>query len=153
MPTPPTALVDKTAYLQTLAAGLDLVDAVKDLRKALHDQAKRALESGDTVRGYALSAGRAERHWRDEIVAQVALLSLGFDHDDIIEAEVMRSPKKIETRAKVRGLKVPQELIVSARSGVSLVKAENVRVPVLGRSELARTFSEALEALLGGGQA
>jgi hypothetical protein len=153
MPTPPTALVDKTAYLQTLAAGLDLVDAVKDLRKALHDQAKRALESGDTVRGYALSAGRAERHWRDEIAAQVALLSLGFDHDDIIETEVMRSPKQIELRAKARGLKIPQELIASARSGVSLVRAENVRAPVLGRSETARTFSEALKAFQKGDKA
>jgi len=153
MPTPPTALVDKTTYLQTLAAGLDLVDAVKDLRKALHDQAKRALESGDTVRGYALSAGRAERHWRDEIAAQVALLSLGFDHDDIIETEVMRSPKQIELRAKARGLKIPQELIASARSGVSLVRAENVRAPVLGRSETARTFSEALKAFQKGDKA
>jgi len=104
------------------------------------------------VPGYALSAGRAERHWRDEIVAQVTLLGLGFDHDSIIEAEVMRSPKQVELRAKARGLKVPQELIVSARSGVSLVKAENVRVPVLGRAELARMFSEALNAFLEGGK-
>jgi hypothetical protein len=146
----PTAFAaPKEAYLQVLADGLNLVDAVKDIRITLHDQAKRALEQGDNVPGYALSAGRAERHWRDEIVAQVTLLSLGFDHDDIVEAEVMRSPKQVELRAKTRGLKVPQELIVSARSGVSLVKAENVRVPILGRSELARTFSEALEALQG----
>jgi hypothetical protein len=149
MPTPPCTPADKAAYLQALAAGLDLVDAVKDLRTALHEQAKCALESGDTVPGYALSAGRAERYWRDEIVAQVALLSLGFDHDDIIEAEVMRSPKQIELRAKARGLKIPQELIASARSGVSLVRAENVRAPVLGRSETARMFSEALKAFQG----
>ncbi len=56
----------KEAYLQLLADGLNLVDAVKDIGKALHDQAKRALESGDLVPGYALSAGRAVRHWRDE---------------------------------------------------------------------------------------
>ena len=30
-------------------------------RTALHDQAKRALENGDLVPGYALSAGRAVR--------------------------------------------------------------------------------------------
>jgi hypothetical protein len=139
-------------YLQVLADGLNLVDAVKDIRTALHDQAKRALEQGDHVPGYALSAGRAERHWRDEIVAQVALLSLGFDHDDIIETETMRSPKQLEIRAKARGLEIPKELIGSRRSGVSLVRSENVRVPVLGRGELARTFSEALEAFLGGRQ-
>src|SRR5262249_32396893 len=46
MPTPPRAPADTAAYLQALAAGLDLVDAVKDLRPALHDQAKRALENG-----------------------------------------------------------------------------------------------------------
>ena len=56
----------KEAYLQLLAEGLELVDAIKDISTALRDQAKRALESGDQVPGYALSAGRAVRHWRDE---------------------------------------------------------------------------------------
>jgi len=142
----------KEAYLQVLADGLNLVDAVKDIRTALHDQAKRALENGDHVPGYTLSAGRAERHWRDEIVAQVALLSLGFDHDDIIEAEMMRTPKQLELRAKARGLKIPPELIISNRSGVSLERSENVHVPVLGRVETARMFSEALKAFTEGGR-
>ena len=98
----------KEAYLQLLADGLNLVDAVKDIRTALHDQAKRALENGDIVPGYALSAGRAERRWRDdESTAIAALESLGLGRDDII-AETMRSPKQVEIRAKVRGLKVPQ---------------------------------------------
>jgi hypothetical protein len=140
------------AYLQLLADGLDLVDAIKDIRAALHDQAKRALQNGDEVPGYALSAGRAERHWRDEAIAFVTLLGLGLTHDDVLEAEVMRSPKQIELRAKARGLKVPQELIASDRSGVSLVRAENVRAPVLGRGELARKFSEALQAFQKGGK-
>src|SRR5262249_39364337 len=48
-PTPPRAPADKAAYLQALAAGLDLVEAIKDLRTAFHDQAKRALENGDAV--------------------------------------------------------------------------------------------------------
>src|SRR5262249_10097205 len=87
--------LEKETYLQVLAEGLNLVDAVKNIRTALHDQAKRALENGDDVPGYALSAGRAERHWRDEIAAQVTLLSLGFDRDDIVEAEMMRSPKQL----------------------------------------------------------
>jgi hypothetical protein len=153
MLTPPRAPADKAAYLQALAAGLDLVDAVKDIRPALHDQAKRALEQGDCVPGYALTAGRAERHWReDEPTAIAALQSLGLARDDVV-AETIRTPKQMEIRAKARGLKIPAEFIVSHRSGVSLVRSENVRVPVLGRSELARTFAEALEALLGGGQA
>jgi hypothetical protein len=82
----------------------------------------------------------------------VALLGLGLEHDDLIELETLRSVKQIELRAKARGLRIPQELIGSHRSGVSLVRSENVRTPVLGRSELARTFSEALKALQGGGQ-
>ena len=143
--TPPTAPVDKASYLQALADGLDLVDAVKDLRTALHDQAKRALENGDLVPGYALSAGRAERHWRDENAAIGALIRLGFARGDVL-AETMRSPKQVELGAKARGLKVPAELIASRRSGVSLVRSENVRVPVPGRDELARSFSAALEA-------
>jgi hypothetical protein len=136
-----------------LADGLNLVDAIKDIRTALHDQAKRALENGDDVPGYALSAGRAERHWRDETMALVTLLGLGLEHDDLIELETLRSVKQVELRAKARGLKIPQELIGSHRSGVSLVRSENVRVPVPGRDELARKFSAALEALQGGGQA
>ena len=43
--TPPA----KEAYLQALADGLILVDAIKDIRTALHDQAKHALEQGDSV--------------------------------------------------------------------------------------------------------
>src|SRR5262249_9690307 len=77
VPTPPATLADKTTYLQALAAGLDLVDAVKDIRTALHDQAKCALQNGDSVPGYTLSAGRAERHWRDENAAFAALQSAG----------------------------------------------------------------------------
>jgi hypothetical protein len=142
----------KEAYLQALAAGLNLVDAVKDIRTALHDQAKRALESGDIVPGYTLSAGRAERHWRDDESTTIAALErLGLGRDDII-AETMRSPKQVEIRAKARGLKVPSEFIVSHRSGVSLVRSENARAPAPGRVELARTFSAALEAFQEGGK-
>ena len=54
--------------------------------------------------GYALSAGRAERHWYDESKAIAALQELGLARDDII-AEAMRSPKQVEIRAKARGLK------------------------------------------------
>jgi Protein of unknown function (DUF2800) len=140
--TPPS----KEAYLQLLAEGLSLFDAVKDIGKALHDQAKRALENGDLVPGYALSAGRAERSWHDEDAAIAALIGLGLPRDDIV-AEAMRSPKQVETRAKARGVKVPQELIVSQRSGVSLARVENARAPVLGRGELVREFSEALAAV------
>src|SRR5262245_140245 len=111
--TPPA----KEAYLQALADGLNLVDAIKDIRTELHDQAKRALENGDQVPGYALSAGRAERHWRDENAAIGALIKLGLARNDVI-AETTRSPKQVELRAKARGLKVPQELIDSHRSGV-----------------------------------
>jgi Protein of unknown function (DUF2800) len=146
--TPPST----DAYLQALAAGLDLVEAIKDLRTALHDQAKRALENGDRVPGYALSAGRAERRWHNEDAAIGALIRLGLARGDVI-AEAIRSVKQVELRAKARGLKLPAELIVSRRSGVSLVRSENAHAPVPGRVELARTFSEALEAFRGGRQA
>ena len=124
---PATPAILKEAYLQALAAGLDLVDAIKDICVAFRDQAKRALEQGDNVPGYALSAGRAERHWRDENAAFAALQSAGFYYDDVMKAE-MRSVKQVEIRAKARGLEIPKELIGSRRSGVSLVRSENVRV-------------------------
>ena len=87
-----------------------------------------------------------------ENAAFAALQSAGFYYDDVMKAE-MRSPKQVELRAKARGLEIPKELIGSRRSGVLLVRSENVRAPVLGRGELARRFSEALKALQGGGQA
>jgi len=148
----PTAVGAPTAfYLQVLADGLNLVDAVKDIRTALHDQAKRALQNGDRVPGYTLSAGRAERRWRDESAARAALQSAGFYYDDIMGAD-MRSPKQVELRARARGLKIPDDLIVSNRSGISLVRIENAHAPVLGRVETARMFSEALKAFCGGRQ-
>ena len=145
VPAPPRAPADKAAYLQVLADGLELVDASKDLRTALHDQAKHALQNGDNVPGYALSAGRAERRWHNEDAAIGALIRLGLARGDVI-AEIIRSPKQVELRAKARGLKVPAELIASRRSGVSLVRSENVRVPAPGRNEIAQSFSAALEA-------
>jgi uncharacterized protein DUF2800 len=143
----PTAAPPSTdAYLQVLADGLDLVNAIKDIRTALHDQAKAALENGDQVPGYALSAGRAERHWHDENTAIDALIRLGFAHEDLI-AEALRSPRQVELRAKARGLKVPTELIVSTRSGTSLTRVENAHAPVPGRGAIAQSFSAALEIL------
>ena len=123
-------------YLQLLAAGLNLVDAVKDIGKALHDQAKQALHAGGVVPGYALSAGRAVRGWRDEAKAAPDLLRLGLARDDVL-VETLRSPKQVETRAKARGVKVPTELIVSHPSGVSLVRSENAHAP-MPRTERAR---------------
>jgi hypothetical protein len=151
LPSPPSfngayaTLPEKELYLRTLADGLTLVDLVRDIRTALHDQAKRALEGGDVVPGYALSTGRAERHWRDDESTTIAALeSLGLTHNDII-AEAMRSPKQVELRAKARGLKIPQEFIVSRRSGVSLVRSENAHVPMPARDEIVRSFTAALE--------
>jgi hypothetical protein len=143
-PSPAGGVPSKADYLQALADGLNLVDAIKDIRTALHDQAKRALENGDLVPGYALSAGRAERHWRDESAAIAALIRLGLDRDDVL-AQTMRSPKQVELRAKAHELKIPSELIGSHRSGVSLVRCENARTPVRGRDEIVRAFSAALE--------
>jgi hypothetical protein len=144
VPTPSSAPVDKADYLKVLAAGLALADKAKEVITALRNQAKRALENGDVVPGYALSAGRAERRWQDENAAYDTLTDLGLDRDDVI-AETMRSPKQVEIRAKARGIKVPAELISSHRSGTSLVRCENAHVPVLGRDELVRSFSRAIE--------
>jgi Protein of unknown function (DUF2800) len=144
VPTPSTP-----DYLRLLAKGLDLVDAVKDIGKALHDQAKQALHAGCVVPGYTLSAGRAVRHWHDEAAAAVTLINLGLARDDVL-VETLRSPKQVEIRAKARGLKIPNEMIVSHPSGVSLVRSENARAPVPGRSDIVRAFSAALSAFQGG---
>jgi hypothetical protein len=146
----------KEAYLQALADGLALFDATKDIAVTLRDQARAALENGDIVPGYALSAGRAERHWRDdERTAIAALERLGLSRDDII-AETMRSPKQVEIRAKARGLNVQQgiqKLVVSRRSGTSLVRAENAHAPAPAAQDvLIRSFCAALENFQGGSE-
>ena len=128
------------------AAGLNLVDAVRDVSRALHDQAKQALHAGGVVPGHVLSAGRAVRHWRDEATAAPDLLKLGLARDDVL-VETLRSCKQVETRAKARGVKVPKEFIISNPSGVSLVRVENARSRVLGRDESVRLFTEALRTL------
>jgi hypothetical protein len=140
----------KDLYLQVLADGLSLVDAVKDLRTSLHDQAKAALENGDIVPGYMLTAGRAERRWRDDEHTTIAALKgLGLTHGDVV-AEEVRSVKQVEIRAKARGLKIPSDFIVSSRSGRSLARIENAHAPIPGRDEIVRSFARALENLKGG---
>jgi hypothetical protein len=136
-------------YLRALADGLRLLDATADIRTALHDQAKRALESGRAIPGYKLSAGRAARHWRDGAVA--ALTELGFARDDLI-AETLRSPHQVELRAKARGLRVPASLICSSRSGVSLTRDDDAHAPAPRRDDIVRSFTEALTTLRGGAE-
>jgi Protein of unknown function (DUF2800) len=149
-PPTPAASPDREAYLQALADGLSLVDAVKDLQTVLHDQAKRALLEGWAVPGYVLSKGRINRAWSDEHAAIATLLRLGLERADLLDDQ-LRSPKQVELRAKARGLKIPQGLIVSHPSGVSLCRAENARGPAPGRDEIARCFTLALAAFQGGG--
>jgi hypothetical protein len=143
--------VPKEEYLKALGAGLALVDACKDIGTALRDQAKRALDNGDSIPGYALSQGRAERSWRDEHETLTPLESLGMARVDLV-TEKLRSPKQIEIRAKARALRVPPELIVSTRSGCSLTRIENAHAPVPGRVEFMRDFSAALAAFQKGGR-
>jgi hypothetical protein len=139
--------LDKAAYLAALGAGLDLLEALKDMRATLHDQAKRAVEAGDTVPGFMLSAGRAERAWKhSDHVIIAALSSLGLKRDDLINEE-LRSPRQVELRAKPHGIKVPPELIESHRSGSSLVRCENARAPVPGRDAAMQSLSGALDRL------
>ena len=70
-----------------LAHILTLVDAVKDIGKAAHDQAKHALEHGDAIPGYALTEGRVVRAWQDEATVAPALLRLGLMRDDAYERD------------------------------------------------------------------
>ena len=141
MPTPSTP-----DYLRLLAEGLDLVDAVKDIGKALHDQAKQALHAGNLVPGYALSAGRAVRLGQTR-PRRSPRSSPSVSSAPTSSKKSIRSPKQVELRAKARGLKVPQELLLSSRPGVSLCRVGNAHAPVPGRSELVRSFTAALEAL------
>jgi Protein of unknown function (DUF2800) len=149
-PPPPAASPDRNAYLQALAGGLSLIDAIKDLQTALHDQAKQAMLAGWVVPGYVLANGRVNRDWSDEQAAIATLLRLGLERADLIDDQ-LRSPKQVELRAKARGLKIPQGLIVSRPSGVSLRRAENAHAPAPGRDEIVRCFTTALEAFQEGG--
>ena len=136
---------------RSLAAGLDLVDAVKDIRTALARSGQARARGRRSLPGYALSAGRAERHWRDDKPAAIAALTdLGLSSRRLI-AETMRSPKQVELRAKARGLKVPSEFIVShslRRLAGAASRTRTLRCPAGTRS--CGLFAEALTAFQGG---
>jgi hypothetical protein len=144
-PPAPATSPDRNAYLQALPDGLSLLDAIKDLQTALHEQAKQALLAGWIVPGYVLTKGRVNRAWGNEPAAIATLIRLGLERADLIDDQ-LRSPKQVELRAKARGLKIPQGLIVSRPSGVSLCRAENARAPAPGRDEIVRCFTAALQA-------
>ena len=76
-------------------------------------------------------------------VDSVCVVERHMPRDDVVAATV-RWPKQVELRAKALGLKIPQEFIVSHRSGFSLGRSENAHVPS-ARGEIVRSFSAALE--------
>jgi hypothetical protein len=138
------------AYLELLGHALTLLDAIKDFGTMVREEAKRAIEAGDTVPGYALSAGRAMRAWSNsEHTTIAALIGAGLARTDVI-AEELRSVKQVEIRAKARGVKIPSELVTTQRSGVSLVRSENVHIPMHGLGEVVELFSAALAAVHNG---
>ena len=104
-------------YLQVLAHILTLTEAVKDIGKAAHDQAKAALHAVAAVPGYALTAGRAERR-DDERTALAALEGLGLSRDDVYcRDDALPEPSRAESKSSR-----PQD-----SSGIFLVRSENAR--------------------------
>ena len=134
------------AYLQVLAHILTLVDAVKDIGKARMIRPRQPCTPATVVPGYALTAGRAERHWRDDEPTAIAALRASAS------VAMTSSPRRCARRNKSKSApkraasRFPQEFIVSTRSGVSLTRVENARAPVPGRDEIVRSFSAALNA-------
>ena len=148
-PPTPAASPDRNAYLQALADGLSLIDAIKDLQTALHDQAKRALLEGWVVPGYVLSRGRVNRDWSDEQAAIADAppsrsrarrshrrpTAVRQSQSSCERKPAASNSSRIDRFAPVRRLAVPQE---RARPGK-------------GRDEIARCFTLALEAFQEGG--
>ena len=67
---------------------------------------------------------------------------LGLSRDDVI-AETLRSPKQVESRAKARGLKVPNGIDRFASLRRLAGASENARAPVPGRrDEIVAVFSD-----------
>ena len=118
-----------------LADGLELVNAVKDMRTALHDQAKRALQNGrSSARLRALGRPRraplARRERRDCRAAPASASPTTLSWKSRQCARQAGG-----ARAKARDFRVSRDLIVSRCSGVSLVRIENAHVRVRGRVE------------------
>ena len=68
-----------------LAEGLNLVDEIKDLRTALHDQAKRALEPATTCPATRSRRAAPCATGATKSAAFNALSGIGLDYDDVIE--------------------------------------------------------------------
>jgi Protein of unknown function (DUF2800) len=141
---PEQAQLARDQYGQLLASLLEARDALRPLWKAAEDQARAFLDLGYAVPGFCLSEGRASRKWRDnDADTTAALMQLGLIPDQIFE-KAMRTPAAMEKYAKTRGLKIPQELIVTGHSGTALKRIENAPHPALGTGEAVRLFAEAL---------
>ena len=139
-------------YLALLAAGLDLVDAVKDIGKALHDQAKLRCDNGDSCPATRFRPAAPCATGMTRLPPRCPhQLGLARDDDhrrDDALAEASRTPRKSPRPQSPNRIDRFASAPASRWCG-----AENARAPVPGRSEIVRSFSAALAAFQEGGNA
>lgn len=133
-----TGAVDRALKLQIDAVDREMVGRylanaelleqwISDLRALAFEM----LNAGATVPGYKLVAKKGRRQWVDEFDARGALLALGVDESEVMEAPSIKSPAQVEKVLKSHNLALPEGLAVSVSSGSTLAPESDPRPPVL----------------------
>jgi hypothetical protein len=127
--------------VQTLGSYLANADILEDWIKDLRALAHQILDSGSPVPGYKLVAKRGTRQWIDEAKAHVELRKLGIEPHK--EPELV-SPAQAEKELKKRKMTLPDDLVVSVSSGITLAAESDPRPAVL---QIGKQLTAALSKL------
>jgi hypothetical protein len=133
-----TGAVDRALKLQIDAIDRDMVGRYLDnaslLEQWITDLRALAFEmanAGAAPAGWKLVAKKSRRQWVDEFNARGALLALGVNEDDVMDAPALKSPAQVEKVLKSHKLALPDDLVASISSGSTLAPESDPRPPVL----------------------
>jgi hypothetical protein len=133
-----TGAVDRALKIQIDAVDRDMVgrylanaDLLEQWITDLRVLAFEMLNAGASVPGYKLVAKKGRRQWVDEFDARGALLALGVNEDDVMDAPALKSPAQVEKVLKSHKLALPDDLVASISSGSTLAPESDPRPPVL----------------------
>lgn len=114
---------------EILAGFMRDVPKVEALIAAVRQEVFKRLSEGERVAGFKLVEGRASRNWADPQVAQQwAVLTLG--PDDPFTEPVLKSVAQIETLAKAKGAKMPDDLVERKPGAPSVAPESDKRAEV-----------------------
>lgn len=99
--------------------------------EAMRAYAQRMLERGETVPGFKMVEKRATRKWIDEAQARTALVSLGYQPEEIDTEPELKSPAQVEKLLKKKPFaELMSPLVEKRSSGYTMVAETDSRSAV-----------------------